>query len=793
MNCRYQLRTILHTLALVILSFGCVIGSLVPVHAQEVTESPVINGNTATDDNIQQFRRLLTDPDIQQWLQQAPTSAVADTDTTSFGGSMVELTDHIRTRIEEINHALVTAPDAPGIVATAWRSQISDSKSLRVITFIVIFLFIGAAIEWLYTQHTHFRLLDLELKKPDTLRQRLSTALYRALITLGGLTAFAIGSIGAFVSFEWPPVVDDIVLNILIIVLVVRVVSTVSRFFLSPRVKDLRLVPFSNQQSRSIQRWVTIVAFVGTTSFAVSSVFRQISSMSSSNVPPATGLAVDTIANLLWLLTVLLAISTIRKLFIPDKTPANGRYAALWPIYLGVLCVVVFALWLIDTPRLMWTAAIFGLLIPVMQLFRNWVDNLFDQAEKIDQLHGEYPATATATATQPALAGTEENDAKDANALTTTEPQAPEEVPTESTDEPEYADVHDYTVKTYEVYRPITRRLVRFCLVITAFITLAVSWDINIFALSSSPTPVGRLLKVVLDVVFVLLIADIIWVWAKSSIDRRLADYVPPVDGQAPGPEARMATLLPLLRTILMTTLLVMIIMSVLSAFGVNIGPLLAGAGVIGVAVGFGAQALVRDVVSGIFFLIDDAFRIGEYIEVDSLMGTVEHMSIRSLRIRHHRGAIHTIPFGELKALTNYSRDWVIMKLEFRVPFDTDLKLVKKLVKNIGAELQSNPDYGHSIIQPLKSQGVRRMEEFNMVVGVKFMAKPGEQWVVRRDAYQKVRDAFDANGIVFAERNVKVEVTSSQPLDEATEKAATAAAHQLMEPTEPPKAAPDEP
>lgn len=121
-----------------------------------------------------------------------------------------------------------------------------------------------------------------------------------------------------------------------------------------------------------------------------------------------------------------------------------------------------------------------------------------------------------------------------------------------------------------------------------------------------------------------------------------------------------MATLLPLLRVALMVTLLAMVIMSVLTSLGVNVAPLIAGAGVVGVAIGFGAQSLVKDVFSGIFFLIDDAFRVGEYVEIDNLRGTVERISIRSLQIRHHRGAVHTLPFGELKSLTNHSRDWVI-------------------------------------------------------------------------------------------------------------------------------------
>ena len=254
-----------------------------------------------------------------------------------------------------------------------------------------------------------------------------------------------------------------------------------------------------------------------------------------------------------------------------------------------------------------------------------------------------------------------------------------------------------------------------------------------------------------------------------------------------------MATLLPLLRVVLMVALLLMVAMSILSSMGVNIAPILAGASVLGIAIGFGAQSLVKDVVSGIFFLIDDAFRVGEYVEIDQLRGTVEKISIRSLQIRHHRGAVHTLPFGELKSMTNYSRDWVIMKLEFRVPFDTDLKLVKKLIKQVGAQLKENPDYGDSIIETLKSQGVRRMEEFNMVIGVKFMTRPGEQWLVRRDAYQGVRDIFEANGIRMAERNVKVELAGDENLTEEQKKAVSAAAHDAVTSRLPPGPILDEP
>ena len=166
----------------------------------------------------------------------------------------------------------------------------------------------------------------------------------------------------------------------------------------------------------------------------------------------------------------------------------------------------------------------------------------------------------------------------------------------------------------------------------------------------------------------------------------------------------------------LFVTIVAMALMSVVSAMGVNIGPLLAGAGIVGIAVGFGAQTLVRDILSGIFFLFDDAFRIGEYIDIGEGKGTVERMSIRALMLRHQTGYIYTVPFGAIRRVANYSRDWMIMKLEVRVPFDTDLERLRKIVKQVGAEYESRPRDRSDVPaaaqvagrQPYRQLGLRR-------------------------------------------------------------------------------------
>ncbi|TGT22073.1 mechanosensitive ion channel, partial [Mesorhizobium sp. M4B.F.Ca.ET.172.01.1.1] len=121
---------------------------------------------------------------------------------------------------------------------------------------------------------------------------------------------------------------------------------------------------------------------------------------------------------------------------------------------------------------------------------------------------------------------------------------------------------------------------------------------------------------------------------------------MPVVDPQ----QARLHTLLPIIQNILLAVIVVMAVLMMLASVGIQIGPLIAGAGVVGVAVGFGAQTLVKDVISGVFFLLDDAFRVGEYITAGRYVGTVESFSLRSVKLRHHRGSLFTIPFGELGA-----------------------------------------------------------------------------------------------------------------------------------------------
>lgn len=254
----------------------------------------------------------------------------------------------------------------------------------------------------------------------------------------------------------------------------------------------------------------------------------------------------------------------------------------------------------------------------------------------------------------------------------------------------------------------------------------------------------------------------------RITIDRKIEDERPE-DGVEHSEmeiggtgESRLATLLPIFKNFLLITIVVIASMIALSELGVDIGPLFAGAGVIGLAVGFGAQTLIRDIFSGAFFLIDDAFRKGEYVDIGDVKGSIEKISIRSMQLRHHRGALHTVPFGEIKHVTNYSRDWAIMKLAFRVTYDTDVERVRKLIKKLGQELLEDPEYGPMFLDPLKSQGVLAMEDSAMIVRVKFKTRPGEQFLIRKKVYSSIRELFEREGIHFAHREVTVRVAHDE-------------------------------
>ena len=321
----------------------------------------------------------------------------------------------------------------------------------------------------------------------------------------------------------------------------------------------------------------------------------------------------------------------------------------------------------------------------------------------------------------------------------------------------------------FRAHRSTMRCYVRMSRVITLMIVLfliARIWNLDLATMNASNLGAGTIRKL-LNFIGINAVGYLVWEIATLILNKKLArektagspgeTALPGGDGGGVG-GSRLSTVLPLVLWFTQACIIVMTLLVSLGNVGIDTTPLLAGAGIVGLAIGFGAQKLVGDIVSGLFFLIDDAFRTGEYVNVEGTMGTIEKISLRAMQLRHHRGAIHTIPYGEIPKITNFSRDWTIMKLTFTVPFETDLIKVKRIFKTIGTELMEIPEFADDFISPFKSAGVIQVDDVGIVVRGKFMVKPGKQFSIRKEIFNRIKSEFAKNGIQFARKEVRVKL-----------------------------------
>jgi small-conductance mechanosensitive channel len=304
---------------------------------------------------------------------------------------------------------------------------------------------------------------------------------------------------------------------------------------------------------------------------------------------------------------------------------------------------------------------------------------------------------------------------------------------------------------------------------------------------------VSVLSKAIFDSLLIFAIALGVWRLVSNWIEAKIAAEAPVAEEEDDSADemgggvarGRAYTLLPILRKFIGTVLGVMVTLTVLSSLGVDIGPLLAGAGVIGLAVGFGAQKVVADILSGFFYLFDDAFRVGEYLQAGSVSGTVESISLRNVMLRHHRGMLQIIPYSELGTITNFMRGGIIEKFNLDFPYDTDIDKVRKIIKNVGIEMMADPEFADDFLQPLKSQGVREIANSVMTIRVKFTAKPRRQFLIRREAFKRITQALSAKGIHYAHRKIIVDIPNiddgQKDQAETVRRAAGAAAQQILE------------
>ncbi len=670
--------------------------------------------------------RPATQQPARSTAEQAPDPALSDFDPANDHGELAGAINTFKESLRTIKSRYIDftthlGPEIHTMTATVRLLLSGEAQQLWVLGAIALLFAIGLVFFLLVKQLLRRRYEALTRPGSMSLPVRLGRLSLLAGLDFICLFVFSAVVVTLFFIFtEGYRIGRLIFATYFIASLIVMGVHLSGRFILAPRTAHLRLLPLSDHEAQFYFRWLIVIAGVAALGWLTCGFIRI------NLFIPSLHLAM---IGMIGLMISLMLIIMIQQQAGPiaAKLRANApehslrrHMAGIWH-QLATAYVIVF-----------WCVWMAGLIIFGHQLI--------------------LPAVATLVSipiflcvdwlVQHLLTGLFTYIDKDQSA------DRPQDGPSEATGPLPPQPCNQYENRA----KAALSASLRWVTVAVLFFWLIGLWGIEL--------PLGKTVsRALLSILLTILTGYIVWQLIKLPIERKLREELPDEDeemeeGGSGG--SRIGTLLLLLKKFLAAVLLVMVVLVALASLGINIGPLIAGAGIVGVAIGFGAQTLVKDIISGVFFLIDDAFRVGDYVDTGVAKGMVEHISLRSFRLRHPRGMVHTIPFGDISSVTNYSRDYIITKLDVRVPFDTDIDLVRKVVKKIYNEFLNDENLAPKLLGKLKSQGVRELDDSALVIRVKFKSVPGEQFILRREVFRRLQEGFKEKGIEFAARKVHV-------------------------------------
>jgi len=294
------------------------------------------------------------------------------------------------------------------------------------------------------------------------------------------------------------------------------------------------------------------------------------------------------------------------------------------------------------------------------------------------------------------------------------------------------------------LYHPVINGLLRFAVDALALLALLQFYGLHGLTWLARANLGQRVASAFGTIAVTFLLAVAVWEAANIAIDRRLENLAK--DEQA-ARSARLRTLLPLLRTALAITILVFAGLTVLSEIGINIAPLLAGAGIIGVAIGFGSQKLVQDLINGIFLLLENAMQVGDQVTVSGLSGTVEALSVRTIRLRASDGSVHVIPFSAVTSVTNVNRGIGNASLSVVVDYTEDTDHVAEALTEIVAGMRSEPAFAGKMLSDLQLWGVDKIDGAGATIVGQVVCTDSGRWSVQRELNRRIKMRFQELGI----------------------------------------------
>lgn len=316
----------------------------------------------------------------------------------------------------------------------------------------------------------------------------------------------------------------------------------------------------------------------------------------------------------------------------------------------------------------------------------------------------------------------------------------------------------DKKVRMGRVIRLLTRAM-RVLVALVLVVVLADIWGISLLLWLSTVageammSSLGRLLLVAAAAVGAFELAGYAVGHGIGRLARRASDR---------RRRAQLQTLGPLLQTLAQSAILAIAVMMGLSELGVKIGPLLAGAGVVGIAVGFGAQTVVKDVVTGMFLIVEDIVSVGDIVRIGSSGGLVERMTLRTIRLRDFDGTLHVFPYGEAQVVHNLTKTFSYAVFDLQISYGSNIDRALTLMRRIGDEMRDDPAFAERILEPIEVVGVDNLADSGVVLKARVKTKPLEQWTVGREYNRRIKLAFDDAGVEIPFPHMKVVLPQAQ-------------------------------
>ena len=552
------------------------------------------------------------------------------------------------------------------------------------------------AVELDMTDHRRIRPSALDLLR------RLPAALGRFALELLPILAFAGVSFALLgTGLGAPNTTRLVILAVLDAYMLCRVIASVARLMLAPEAPLLRLFHLSDAAARYFLNWIRCVAVVSIFGYALTEVglLFGLYQMAYDGLLKIVSLVV----HVFLVIIVLQTRGSVARL-IRAKPEATGlvavlrnRFAGIWHVFAIFYIVALWAVWALEVP---------------------------DGFSRLLEFFVETVAIITAGR----LVGVGAVGAVD-RALTLG---------------PSLSSRYPGLQARARSYHPLARATVKATMITLTLIVLFEAWGFDSLTWFASGALGGRVVSALGVIALTLLISLLVWESVNAAVRQHL-DRLARENQVARS--ARLRTLLPMLRSTLLVGIATFAGLTILSQIGVNIAPLLAGAGVIGLAIGFGSQKLVQDIITGLFLLLENAMQVGDVVSLGGLSGTVENLSIRTIRLRALDGAVHIVPFSAVTTVTNMTKDFSYALLDVSIGLNEEPDGVIEVVRDVARIMRQEPRWESALRDDLEVMGVERFIDLAWVLRVRIKTLPGQRWAVSRELNKRLKMAFDERAI----------------------------------------------